>query len=286
MKLASTLPRFRLIDGVIVAAIAMLALKVGGLVYSGAAIAAHDPPAASSAAAEDGLPSFGRAIAHARTNYIPGDPTTTGSVPSAPAKKAAEATAKTDDPDKPPVAPVADPAKAGGSPAEQAILEHLGERREQLQERTREMETRQQVIEESERRLDARMNKMKTLEEEQHASATKHSEAEAAGLKNLVTMYETMKPKEAARVFDRLPQDVLVPVVTQMNPRKMADVLAAMSPETAEKLTIALARRANAGGPAVGQTPNLPPGELPAISPGLPASRPANAVKRPLAATN
>ena len=36
----------------------------------------------------------------------------------------------------------------------------------------------------------------------------------------------------------RLGLDVLVPVVQQMNPRKMSEVLAAMAPDRAEKLTV------------------------------------------------
>jgi flagellar motility protein MotE (MotC chaperone) len=79
-------------------------------------------------------------------------------------------------------------------------------------------------------------------------------------------MYETMKPKDAARVFDRLGLDVLVPVVQQMNPRKMSDVLAAMSPDRAEKLTVALA-----AGPrerrVAADVSALPSNELPAIAP-------------------
>ena len=87
-------------------------------------------------------------------------------------------------------------------------------------------------------------------------------------------MYEAMKPKDAARVFDRLGLDVLVPVVQQMNPRKMSEVLAAMAPERAEKLTVALATMARA--PSVERRPMvdtaaLPGNELPAIAP--PASR-------------
>jgi flagellar motility protein MotE (MotC chaperone) len=81
-------------------------------------------------------------------------------------------------------------------------------------------------------------------------------------------MYEAMKPKEAARVFDRLSHDVLVPVVVQMNPRKMAEVLAVMSPEAAEKLTIALAARARGRNDVAATTKPgaaLPPNELPAI---------------------
>ena len=81
-------------------------------------------------------------------------------------------------------------------------------------------------------------------------------------------MYETMKPKEAARVFEKLDLTVLVPVVNAMNPRKMSEVLAAMSPESASRLTVELSNRgkriaATSGAP-------LPPGELPGIDPKRP----------------
>jgi flagellar motility protein MotE (MotC chaperone) len=83
-------------------------------------------------------------------------------------------------------------------------------------------------------------------------------------------MYETMKPKDAARVFDRLNLETLVPIVTAMNPRKMAEVLALMGSEPAEKLTVALANRARGleAPQASAAIPSLPPGELPAIEPG------------------
>jgi flagellar motility protein MotE (MotC chaperone) len=87
-------------------------------------------------------------------------------------------------------------------------------------------------------------------------------------------MYEAMKPKDAARVFDRLGHDVLVPVVMQMNPRKMSEVLAVMSPEAAEKLTVALATRSRAAAaPAATAAAVLPSTELPAIEP--PPAKPA-----------
>ena len=46
-------------------------------------------------------------------------------------------------------------------------------------------------------------------------------------------MYETMKPKEAAKIFDTLELDVLLKVARAMNPRKMSPILAAMSPRPA-----------------------------------------------------
>jgi flagellar motility protein MotE (MotC chaperone) len=68
-------------------------------------------------------------------------------------------------------------------------------------------------------------------------------EAEVARFKNVVTMYENMKAKDAAKIFDRLDLKILVEVATQLNPRRMSDVLAQMSPEAAERLTIELAAR-------------------------------------------
>ncbi len=136
---------------------------------------------------------------------------------------------------------------------------------------------REKLLETAERKLDGRVGELKAAEERVEAKRGDQDGAEAQGLKKLVIMYENMKPREAARVFDRLPSDVLVPVVLQMNPRKMSEVLAAMTPETAEKLTVALATRARArteSAPAPAAAP-LPSSELPAIAPvGQPARRP------------
>ncbi len=57
-------------------------------------------------------------------------------------------------------------------------------------------------------------------------------------------MYESMKPKDAAKVFDRLEMPVLYQIASQIAPRKMSDILGLMSPEVAERLTTEMARRA------------------------------------------
>ena len=54
-------------------------------------------------------------------------------------------------------------------------------------------------------------------------------------------MYETMKPKDAAKIFDRLDIRVLLEVASQINPRRMSEILAQMSPEAAERLTVEIA---------------------------------------------
>jgi flagellar motility protein MotE (MotC chaperone) len=263
--------KLRLVDAVAIAAIAVLALKATSF------FAAHPEPRPGQAAGlvvvpgSEPLPSFFRAIANARTNYVPPDVTMTGAVPEKNPEEKKPASAKDGSASK---QAAAEPPQQL-SPAERAILERLGERREEIQQKGRELEMRERLLENAERRIESRLNELKTQEEKASEGAGKKGDSEAATIRSLVTMYETMKPKEAARMFERLPHDVLVPVVTQMNPRKMAEVLAGMSPDAAEKLTVALATRARAAAVERPQaaTAVLPATELPAIDP--PQARPS-----------
>jgi flagellar motility protein MotE (MotC chaperone) len=136
------------------------------------------------------------------------------------------------------------------SPAEQAILERLQERRSELDARARELELRESLIKAAEKRLEGRVAELKELEARVNNAVQTKEEGEAARFKNLVTMYENMKPKEAAKIFDRLEIRVLVEVATQITPRPMSDILAQMSPEAAERLTLALAARPEKDKPA------------------------------------
>ncbi|MDB5592191.1 hypothetical protein [Enterovirga sp.] len=248
MKLPAVLTgRIRLVDALVAAAAALLLLKGVGVLLA----------PSSPELGPDGLPRFARVLAHARSNHAPVDPATTGSVPETPKAESAD----------PPGDPPKSPARAA-SPSERAILERLGDRREELQQKAREIEAREKILEEAERRLDSRAGEPKGPEDKAAALSPTPAEAEvAASLKALVTMYETMKPKDAARVFDRLPHEVLVPVVRQVNPRKMAEIMAAMTPEGAEKLTVALARPSRGPEQRAGGATALPPGELPALEP-------------------
>ena len=54
-----------------------------------------------------------------------------------------------------------------------------------------------------------------------------------------------MKPKDAARIFDSLPDDVLLPVAHDMKSDQLALVLASMNPDSAKTLTVKLANRLN-----------------------------------------
>jgi flagellar motility protein MotE (MotC chaperone) len=92
--------------------------------------------------------------------------------------------------------------------------------------------------------MESRVEEVKAVESRISTATQQKAEADAARFKGLVTMYEGMKPKDAAKVFDRLEMPVLFEIASQIAPRKMSDILGLMSPEAAERLTVEMARRA------------------------------------------
>jgi flagellar motility protein MotE (MotC chaperone) len=171
---------------------------------------------------------------------------------SKPGDEKAAASAGSKEPPKPGDPPKTAPANAISaeakpiSVAERAILERLQERRQELDQRERELQMRETLLQATEKRIDARANELKEAEERINAAMQKRDAAELARFKSLVTMYESMKAKDAAKIFDRLDIKLATEVANQINPRRMSDIMAQMSPEAAERLTVELANRNSA----------------------------------------
>jgi flagellar motility protein MotE (MotC chaperone) len=285
--------RVRLLPIVIVAASGLLILNATELVASGEKVFAS-AGTTKPAATEEELPRFARALA--RHRFVPPtDPVVTGSVP--PKKE----DAKKDDPKKeaakpdaagqrmaeqkpqqtlPPQANAAQANQTQGLPpatttssSERAVLERLQERRGAIDGRARELEMREGLLQAAERKLDGRINELKEIENRMDATAKAEQAEVDKQLRTVVIMYETMKPKDAARVFDRLKLDVLVPIATAMKPARMSEILAVMTPESAERLTVALATRGRAEPVAAAAAGGAPPGELPRIDQQQPAQQ-------------
>ena len=130
------------------------------------------------------------------------------------------------------------------SPSERAILERLQSRRQELEARAREIDIRESLLKAAEKRVESRVEELKAIESRISTANQQKTEADAARFKGIITMYEGMKPKDAAKVFDRLEMPVLFEIASQIAPRKMADILGLMSAEAAERLTVEMARRA------------------------------------------
>ena len=143
------------------------------------------------------------------------------------------------------------------SSGERAVLERLQDRRKELDTRSRELEMRENLLKATEKRLDAKVAELKDAETRINTAMGNRDKAEAERFKSIVAMYENMKSKDAARILERLDMKILVEVATKINPRKMSEILAQMTPEAAERLTVELARRADPQPQSPDQLPKI-----------------------------
>ena len=162
---------------------------------------------------------------------------------SAPAKEAVAAK-----PDKasdipPKIGTNAPPPDAESSPAELDVLKQLSERREQLEKRSRDLDTRESLMKITELRVDQKIKEMETLRQQLQSMVNQAGGAQQAQLENLVKIYETMKPDEAAKIFEALYMPILLGVIQRMKPARSAPIMAKMAPEKAKEITVALTKQ-------------------------------------------
>lgn len=121
------------------------------------------------------------------------------------------------------------------------VLQSLAKRRQTLEQRGEELRLRENLMAATEKRVEEKIAKLKSLEGQIKKLLRQHDKERAEQLASLVKVYEKMKPKDAARIFEQLEMDILLQVTGRMKESKMAPVLAAMDPEKAKELTVELA---------------------------------------------
>jgi flagellar motility protein MotE (MotC chaperone) len=228
----------RVIPVVLIAIICLAVLKVSGLVLEGGYVFDYQPNAPKQSWAQENL------------NFPGGnrpDPSDiTGSVDEKKEEKKEDAKPEAAAPEvKKPEGTVVYPEQSQPvSASERALLERLQARRQELEARAREIDIRESLLKAAEKRVEAKVEEMKAVESRISTATDVKAEVDAARFKGIITMYESMKPKDAAKVFDRLEMPVLIEIATQIAPRKMSDILGLMQTEAAERLTVEMAHRA------------------------------------------
>ena len=128
------------------------------------------------------------------------------------------------------------------TPAEIDLLQQLAERRQVLESREQEFELRTGLLAAAESRIDKKVEELKVLRETISGLIKTFDAQQDAKLLSLVKIYENMKPKEAARIFEALEMDTLLEVAERMKERKLAPIMAKMDPEKARDMTVELSR--------------------------------------------
>lgn len=126
------------------------------------------------------------------------------------------------------------------TPAEIEILMRLAERRDLLEKREREIDARQGLLRAAEIRIERRVAELEDLRRVIEDRIKVFDVQQEDKLGSLVKIYENMKPKDAARIFEELEMTTLLEVAERMKERKLAPVMAQMGPERAREVTVEL----------------------------------------------
>jgi flagellar motility protein MotE (MotC chaperone) len=176
----------------------------------------------------------------------------------------------------PPNRDFAEPDQQVASASEADIITSLSRRRAELDARERQIRLQADILAATEKRVDAKIAQLQMLQTKVDSLVAARDAEQEKQIADLVKTYSSdgMKAAVAARIFETMPDAVLIPVVQKMK----SDKIAAMSPDAAQKLTVKLANRL-----ALPETADAP---APAAAPtqtasAAPVAAPATAKKQP-----
>ncbi|MEM6338449.1 MAG: hypothetical protein AAF673_00790 [Pseudomonadota bacterium] len=127
--------------------------------------------------------------------------------------------------------------------SEMDLLKELSKRRETLDKEKTDLNVREQVLKATENKIDKKVLELKKLQTQLEDLMKQYEQKENSKILSLVKIYETMKPKDAAKIFNELEMPVLLKVVSNMKEVKVAPVIASMDPAKARELSIELSRQ-------------------------------------------
>ena len=95
--------------------------------------------------------------------------------------------------------------------------------------------------------LDAKISELKQAEKDLLELISVSQKAARSDIENLTSVYASMKPKDAARLFEEMDSEFAAGFLGQMNPEDAAGIMAGLTPQKAYAVSVLLAgRNANA----------------------------------------
>ena len=127
------------------------------------------------------------------------------------------------------------------TPIELDLLQNLVRRREELDRWEKNIEVKENALNATEKRVDDKIAQIEAMRKEVSALLAQYNEKEDAKIRSLVKIYQGMKPKDAARIFDELDMPILLQVIDKMPEKSTSPILALMDPKKAKAITVQLA---------------------------------------------
>jgi flagellar motility protein MotE (MotC chaperone) len=125
--------------------------------------------------------------------------------------------------------------------SETELLQNLSKRREELERWERNIQVKEVTLQATEKRINEKIGKIEAMQQQVSVLLEQYNSQEDAKIRSLVKIYESMKPVDAARIFDEVEMPILLLVIDKMSEKKAAPILAQMDSKKAKQITVVLA---------------------------------------------
>ena len=138
-------------------------------------------------------------------------------------------------------------AEAGAAAAPEAdkdqLLEAIRQREAQLAAEEKRLADRKQTLGVAEAKLAEQLAAFEKAQKNLEATLAMADQAAERDLARMTTVYENMKPADAAQIFETMDVGFAAGLLARMRPDVAAQVLTGMKPETAYAVTLTIASR-------------------------------------------
>ena len=123
------------------------------------------------------------------------------------------------------------------------LITALTEREAQVADRERKLEMRLKALSIADAEIEKRLLSLSETEDSLRATLSLADEASEKDLLKLTSVYESMKPKDAAVLFEEMEPNFAAGFLGRMRPDSAASVMSGLSPQIAYSISVILAGR-------------------------------------------
>lgn len=123
------------------------------------------------------------------------------------------------------------------------LIRALSEREKQVAAREKQLEMRMRALSIADEEIEKRLQSLTETENSLRATLSIADEASEKDIVRLTSVYESMKPKDAAALFEEMEPNFAAGFLGRMRPDSAAQIMAGLSPQAAYSVSVILAGR-------------------------------------------
>ncbi|MEP1767142.1 MAG: hypothetical protein ABJJ53_10965 [Sulfitobacter sp.] len=166
-----------------------------------------------------------------------------GQLPTTPDTAPQESTTETEHAKESPASASSDYALAQDQGELSGLITALAERETQVSEREKRLEMRSRALSIADEEIEKRLKDLAETESTLRATLALADAASEKDILNLTSVYENMKPKDAATLFEEMEPNFAAGFLGRMRPDSAAQIMAGLSPQAAYSISVILAGR-------------------------------------------